>query len=132
MDQHYSDDSANSITAASATGSICDVEELHRLAVQRGEFTYEDPMTGFTVFTELAHLKRGKCCGNMCRHCPFGWVNVPGLQVSKLRPQQTTNDTIDTKDDIVVGKGGKFGGSLTKKNVPYTRTGKLQQLSIHH
>ena len=23
------------------------------------------------VFTALFHLKRGKCCGNKCRHCPY-------------------------------------------------------------
>lgn len=26
---------------------------------------------GFTVFTEWFHLKRGRCCGNGCRHCPY-------------------------------------------------------------
>jgi hypothetical protein len=26
---------------------------------------------GFCVFTEKYHLKRGYCCGNGCRHCPF-------------------------------------------------------------
>jgi hypothetical protein len=26
---------------------------------------------GSVVFTELFHLKRGKCCGNGCRHCPY-------------------------------------------------------------
>ena len=24
------------------------------------------------VFTEQFHLRRGYCCGNGCRHCPFG------------------------------------------------------------
>jgi len=38
--------------------------------------TYKDPATGFTVFNELSHLRRGKCCGNMCRHCPYGYENV--------------------------------------------------------
>ena len=26
---------------------------------------------GNTVFTAAYHLKRGTCCGNQCRHCPF-------------------------------------------------------------
>jgi len=26
---------------------------------------------GNTVFTAAYHLKRGKCCGNQCRHCPY-------------------------------------------------------------
>ncbi|WP_435354197.1 DUF5522 domain-containing protein [Emticicia sp. SJ17W-69] len=27
---------------------------------------------GFMVFTAAYHLKRGYCCKNMCRHCPYG------------------------------------------------------------
>ena len=34
------------------------------------------PTHRYKVFTELAHLKRGRCCGNGCRHCPFGHVGV--------------------------------------------------------
>jgi len=30
----------------------------------------------FMVFTEAYHLARGRCCGNACRHCPFGHANV--------------------------------------------------------
>lgn len=26
---------------------------------------------GFHVFTAWHHLKRGVCCGNGCRHCPY-------------------------------------------------------------
>ena len=26
---------------------------------------------GYTVFTAWYHLKRGECCGNGCRHCPY-------------------------------------------------------------
>jgi hypothetical protein len=26
---------------------------------------------GFIVFTEKHHLKRGYCCKNNCRHCPW-------------------------------------------------------------
>ena len=26
---------------------------------------------GLYVFTEKFHLKRGYCCGNGCRHCPY-------------------------------------------------------------
>lgn len=26
---------------------------------------------GLLVFTEIYHLKRGKCCKNNCRHCPY-------------------------------------------------------------
>jgi hypothetical protein len=26
---------------------------------------------GYIVFTEVYHLKRGYCCNNNCRHCPW-------------------------------------------------------------
>ena len=26
---------------------------------------------GLIVFTEQHHLKRGYCCNNKCKHCPF-------------------------------------------------------------
>jgi len=26
---------------------------------------------GLMVFTEKYHLKRGYCCGNGCKHCPY-------------------------------------------------------------
>ena len=49
---------------------------LHEAACARGEVSYDDPATGYMVFTRLAHLKRGRCCGSACRHCPFGHENV--------------------------------------------------------
>ena len=35
-----------------------------------GEDYYFDD-SGFMVFTEKYHLKRGYCCNSGCRHCPF-------------------------------------------------------------
>jgi hypothetical protein len=32
---------------------------------------------GLMVMTEQYHRKRGFCCGNACRHCPYGHVAVP-------------------------------------------------------
>ena len=34
---------------------------------------------GLMVFTAQYHLKRGFCCGNKCKHCPYGWENVNEL-----------------------------------------------------
>ena len=28
---------------------------------------------GYIVFTEKYHLKRGYCCKNGCKHCPFNY-----------------------------------------------------------
>ncbi|WP_416377307.1 DUF5522 domain-containing protein [Algoriphagus sp. C2-6-M1] len=34
-----------------------------------GDFYYND--RGLMVFTKKYHLKRGHCCGNGCKHCPY-------------------------------------------------------------
>ncbi|MBN9379197.1 MAG: hypothetical protein J0H74_00445 [Chitinophagaceae bacterium] len=39
---------------------------------------------GLMVLTEKYHRERGYCCGNGCRHCPFGYQNVPEPRRSKL------------------------------------------------
>lgn len=59
------------------------IEDLHRYACERGDLTYIDPPTGYTVLTQLAHVKRGKCCGNACRHCPFDHCNVKSKRKEK-------------------------------------------------
>lgn len=153
-----------------ASTGVTDIEDLHRQAINNKESTYIDPATGFTVFTELAHLKRGRCCGNMCRHCPYGFSNVKGVDPSlasstavaksgdregtaslvrkiidgtyyddekcSLNQPDEPDDTLDattnmelskgaqsSRHDSIRGKGGYAGGTLTTKNVPYTRKG---------
>jgi len=39
---------------------------------------------GLMVLTERYHLKRGSCCGNACRHCPFGHAAVPVASERKI------------------------------------------------
>lgn len=41
--------------------------------VENIDYTVE---AGRYVFTRWYHLKRGHCCGNGCRHCPFGHTAV--------------------------------------------------------
>ena len=55
---------------------IPDFSLVHEKACMAGDLMYVDPVTGYSVFTELAHKKRGTCCGSGCRHCPFNHVNV--------------------------------------------------------
>jgi diphthamide synthase (EF-2-diphthine--ammonia ligase)/ABC-type Fe3+-hydroxamate transport system substrate-binding protein len=58
---------------------IPDIEDFtapHDAACEAGKVTYVDPETGYNVFTELAHKRRGKCCGSGCRHCPYSHENV--------------------------------------------------------
>lgn len=178
--------------ASKQNDEITDIEDIHRQAIMQKQSTYTDPATDFMVFTELAHLKRGKCCGNQCRHCPYGWTNVRserggfngtddnaravsgdrkgvGRLVKRIMngtyyeeddcsdsesestdqtsASESDTDTSDSDSDVeeiessdstnvkeaknnsqkrVVkgeGKGGRAGGALTSKNVPYTRKG---------
>ena len=60
-----------------------DYEELHTKACAEGKSGYIDPKTGYLVFTALALKKTGRCCGNDCRHCPFGHENVEGNEQKK-------------------------------------------------
>jgi diphthamide synthase (EF-2-diphthine--ammonia ligase) len=53
-------------------GFTDDIEDCHRVAMERGDDMYKDPVTGYMVFTEDHHRKRGACCGRGCRHCPYG------------------------------------------------------------
>ena len=80
-------DAAESTGPSAACGNcVGDVEELHRVAVTRGERSYIDPRSGYTVFTQLAALKRGKCCGSGCRHCPYSHDRVPAARKARLPP----------------------------------------------
>jgi hypothetical protein len=68
---------AAELTAArSSTLPLALERAVHRRAVALGRDAYLDPTTGCWVFTSAA-LKRRPCCGNGCRHCPHGHVNVP-------------------------------------------------------
>merc|ERR1712113_279500 len=59
---------------------LVDIGDLHGAAVERGELSYTDPVTGYCVFTQLFMLQRGWCCGSGCRHCPYGHQNVMDLE----------------------------------------------------
>ncbi|XP_054910911.1 uncharacterized protein C1orf53 homolog isoform X1 [Poeciliopsis prolifica] len=59
------------------------IHRLHREACEAKKQMYVDPSSGYKVFTEYAHLQRGKCCGSACRHCPYGQVNVKDPAMKK-------------------------------------------------
>lgn len=39
---------------------------------------------GLMVLTAAFHLKKGFCCGNACKHCPYQYINVPEPRRSEL------------------------------------------------
>jgi hypothetical protein len=47
------------------------IAAVHAKAMADGEDGYLDPTTGFVVFTADFLERRGFCCGNGCRHCPY-------------------------------------------------------------
>jgi ATP-binding cassette subfamily B (MDR/TAP) protein 1 len=55
---------------------MVNVNEYDLEASKEGRSTYIDPATGYQVLTSDALLRQGKCCGNSCRHCPYGHINV--------------------------------------------------------
>jgi ATP-binding cassette subfamily B (MDR/TAP) protein 1 len=63
---------------------MSNLHELNLAACKEGRDTYIDPITGYQVLTSDALLRKGKCCGNSCRHCPYGHINVGGDHTTKL------------------------------------------------
>lgn len=85
-------------------------KELHRLACEQGRDTYVDPGSGYQVLTSLALERQGRCCGNSCRHCPFGHINVRGSNQSEQRieaPVLMNGKSIDGDLDVLFWSGGK-------------------------
>lgn len=84
--------------------------EPWRDAVSCGADRYMDPATGYMVFTEAVHRRRGTCCGGACRHCPFGHEQVRAAK----RPLRIHAPTLlmrgpatGTPVDVVFWSGGK-------------------------
>jgi len=75
---------AAAASEADVASATADIEEAHACAVHKGETTYIDPRTGYTVFTQLASEQRGYCCGSGCRHCVYNHQNVPADRIPKL------------------------------------------------
>eukprot|EP00557_Chaetoceros_sp_GSL56_P003155 CAMPEP_0176495944 /NCGR_PEP_ID=MMETSP0200_2-20121128/10933_1 /TAXON_ID=947934 /ORGANISM="Chaetoceros sp., Strain GSL56" /LENGTH=409 /DNA_ID=CAMNT_0017893869 /DNA_START=245 /DNA_END=1471 /DNA_ORIENTATION=+ len=137
--------SSTSNANESSSGMIPDIEDLHRQAVLCKSNTYIDPSTGFTVFTEFAHLKRGTCCGNKCRHCPFGWENVDlmqtksqggGISISSSSSSTSQQDTVTTTTTITNNTGNDENDhdengslSLIKPKPPRVKSGQRQEIA---
>jgi iron complex transport system substrate-binding protein len=102
------------------------IEEAHLAACQRGESMYLDPKTGLSVFTELTHLKRGKCCGNKCRHCPFGHYNVEPVHRTRVISKVTLLNAVTKR-----GKGvyDSSGASSSPADVLFWSGGKDSYLA---
>jgi len=47
---------------------------------------------GFVVFTAEYLLKRGYCCGNGCKNCPYEYKNVPEPKRSRLLQERKNTE----------------------------------------
>lgn len=62
---------------------------------------YIDPKTGYSVMTELLHRRRGYCCGNACRHCPYDRENVgvsPEVKKANIEKGRQRRKEIEAKE----------------------------------
>lgn len=87
-----------------------DIDELHHAACAAGRDTYIDPASGYQVLTSKALLRKGSCCGNSCRHCPYGHINVgdPSLIKQSIAGPVLMNwSGKDQNIDVLFWSGGK-------------------------
>ena len=99
-----------------STDNVGDIEDvvapgacwtvLHEEACRAGEMSYEDPATGYRVFSALAHKKRGRCCGSGCRHCPYDHENVRAeLKVQRIQQPSLLHERSDKAAFVVPDEG---------------------------
>ena len=85
------------------------IDQLHSEACRRGQRTYTDPRTGYSVFTALSLEQRDNCCGCGCRHCPYGHELVPDAKRNRLiqDPWMDTHRDPEGDCDVLSWSGGK-------------------------
>ena len=110
---------------SAATTAAQGIHHAHSAAQKKGASSYRDPATGYRVITEDAHLGRGWCCGNLCRHCPYGGFGVPaeygggGLKELSLSQPPAWWETLPTTTTTTTtGGGGGDGDSSGVSSFP--------------
>lgn len=99
-----------------------DIEDIHKLACQQKHETYVDPNSGLTVFTEYSHLKRGRCCGCGCRHCPFR-AGKKSKGKSCEHKDGCSAVTPSTSESVGSRSSERPESEKEPKNLVYTKTG---------
>jgi len=57
---------------------------------------------GFVVFTKEYHIKRGYCCKNKCKHCPY--VQQHAKSVAFKTPELPTVPPYDAEGFVSLNK----------------------------
>lgn len=57
--------------------------------IEGEDFYWEGP---YVVFTAAYHLRKGKCCGSGCRHCPYAprWTKGTTTPAAELATEDDT------------------------------------------
>ncbi len=58
--------------------------------IEGEDFYYNED--GYIVLTQKYHLKKGTCCGNGCKHCPYDYINVPDEKRKELLKAQPVKE----------------------------------------
>ena len=99
---------------AADAADIEDIAALHAAAEAAFKPHYEDPATGYRVFTASTLKARGRCCGCGCRHCPYSHENVPlDKRCARIKAPAVLCGSFDAVDaathgiDVLLWSGGK-------------------------
>jgi len=61
---------------------VCDMESFSTTNLEEDDFYYSKD--GYKVFTQKYLLKRGYCCENGCKHCPYGFDKSKGRRKKNI------------------------------------------------
>lgn len=60
---------------------------------------------GKVVFTEEYHLRRGRCCGSGCKHCPFEPKHLKGNENVEIGErggsENSSTETSERSEDFI-------------------------------
>ncbi|OQS07723.1 ATP-binding Cassette (ABC) Superfamily, partial [Thraustotheca clavata] len=111
-----------------------EINAAHEAACAAKQARYDDPATGYGVFTAWYLAERQVCCGNRCRHCPFGHANVPIENLGDKVNNMTSSVFLKAPKPMAKGRLGYLKPSRGKAKeiiVVFWSGGKDSFLALH-